>query len=156
LPDQFALFGEQKPEDWQRIMPRDSPRIYPRNTYVAARYIFIGKYSVEIKSMTGTKKMGLFALAWLGAWAVQAQDANTRLQTRALVASCASCHGTDGRTVDGSAIPPLAGSSKADITQQMKAFKEGTRPATVMHQLSKGYTDEQIDRISTYFAAVKR
>jgi len=106
--------------------------------------------------MTRTKKIGLLALAWMGAWAVQAQDANTRLQTRALVASCASCHGTDGRTVEGSAIPSLAGSSKADITQQMKAYKEGTRPATVMHQLSKGYTDEQIDRISTYFAAVKR
>ena len=39
---------------------------------------------------------------------------------------------------------------------QMKAFKEGTRPATVMHQLSKGITDEQIDRIADYFAATKR
>ena len=106
--------------------------------------------------MTQMKKMGLFALLWMSAWAAQAQDANIRLQTRALVASCASCHGTDGRAVEGSSIPFLAGSSKADITMQMKAFKEGTRPATVMHQLSKGYTDEQIDRISTYFAAIKR
>ena len=106
--------------------------------------------------MIQMKKMGLVALVWMSAWAVQAQDANTRLQTRALVASCAGCHGTDGRPVEGSSIPSLAGSSKADITMQMKAFKEGTRPATVMHQLSKGYTDEQIDRISTYFAAVKR
>ena len=106
--------------------------------------------------MTQMKKMGLVALVLISAWAAQAQDANTGLQTRALVASCAGCHGTDGRPVEGSAIPPLAGSSKADITMQMKAFKEGTRPATVMHQLSKGYTDEQIDRISTYFAAVKR
>lgn len=106
--------------------------------------------------MIQMKKIGLFALACMSAWAAQAQDANIRLQTRALAASCASCHGTDGRTVDGSAIPSLAGSSKADITMQMKAFKDGTRPATVMHQLSKGYTDEQIDRIATYFAAVKR
>ena len=106
--------------------------------------------------MTQMRKMGLFALAWMGAWAAQAQDANTKLQIRALVASCAACHGTDGRPVEGSAIPSLAGSSKATITMQMKDFKEGTRPATVMHQLSKGYTDEQIDRISTYFAAVKR
>ena len=106
--------------------------------------------------MIQMKKMGLVVLVWMSAWAAQAQDANTRLQTRALVASCAGCHGTDGRPVEGSAIPPLAGSSKAAITMQMKAFKEGTRPATVMHQLSKGYTDEQIDRISTYFAAVKR
>ena len=106
--------------------------------------------------MIQMKKMGLVGLVWMIAGAVQAQDANSRLQTRALVASCAGCHGTDGRPVEGSAIPPLAGSSKADITMQMKAFKEGTRPATVMHQLSKGYTDEQIDRISTYFAAAKR
>ena len=106
--------------------------------------------------MTQLKKMGLFALAWIGAWTAQAQDANIRLHTRSLVASCASCHGTDGRAVEGSAIPSLAGSSKAEITVQMKAFKEGTRPATVMHQLSKGYTEEQIDRISAYFAAVKR
>ena len=106
--------------------------------------------------MTQMKKVGLFALVWMSAWAAQAQDANIRLQTRALAASCAGCHGTDGRPVEGSAIPSLAGSSKADITMKMKAFKDGTRPATVMHQLSKGYTDEQIDRISTYFAAIKR
>ena len=106
--------------------------------------------------MTQMNKMGLFALAWMCAWTAQAQDANTRLQIRSLVASCAGCHGTDGRAVEGSTIPPLAGSSKAEITLQMKAFKEGTRPATIMHQLSKGYTDEQIDRVATYFAAVKR
>jgi cytochrome c553 len=39
---------------------------------------------------------------------------------------------------------------------QMKAFKEGTRPATVMHQLTKGYTDAQIDSIATYYASLKR
>ena len=44
----------------------------------------------------------------------------------------------------------------ANIILQMKAFKDGTRPATVMHQLSKGITDEQIDRIADYFAATKR
>jgi cytochrome c553 len=38
----------------------------------------------------------------------------------------------------------------------MKAFKSGARPATVMHQLAKGYTDEQIVTIANYFAAVKR
>ena len=106
--------------------------------------------------MMQLKKIGLAALASLCAWGAHAQDANARLQTRALVATCASCHGTDGRAVEGSAVPGLAGSPKATIATQMKAFKDGTRPATIMHQLSRGYTDEQIDRISTYFAAVKR
>lgn len=102
------------------------------------------------------KKLAWLALASIASWAAHAQDASTKLQTRTLVASCASCHGTDGRPVDGSAVPALAGVPKATLIAQMKAFKEGTRPATVMHQLSKGYTDDQIDRISTYFAAVKR
>lgn len=78
------------------------------------------------------------------------------LHMRGLAATCANCHGTDGRTVNGSAIPSLVGMPKNYMVIQMKAFKDGTRPATVMHQLSKGFTDEQIDSIAGYFAAIKR
>jgi len=78
------------------------------------------------------------------------------LHTRGLAATCANCHGTEGRTVEGSAIPSLVGMPKSYMVMQMKAFKEGTRPATVMHQITKGITDEQIDRIADYFAATKR
>jgi cytochrome c553 len=39
---------------------------------------------------------------------------------------------------------------------QMKAFKDGTRPATVMHQLTKGLTDAQIESIASYYASNKR
>jgi cytochrome c553 len=42
------------------------------------------------------------------------------------------------------------------LTEQMKAFKSGARPATVMHQLAKGYSDAQIEQIAAYFAAQKR
>ncbi len=91
-----------------------------------------------------------------GASAAMAQDASTTLHARALAATCANCHGTDGRTVDGSAIPSLIGMPKAYMVMQIKAFKDGSRPATVMHQLSKGFTDQQIDSIANYFAATKR
>jgi cytochrome c553 len=37
----------------------------------------------------------------------------------------------------------------------MKAFKDGSRPATVMHQISKGYTDAQIQSVADYFASLK-
>jgi cytochrome c553 len=37
----------------------------------------------------------------------------------------------------------------------MQAFKAGTRPATVMHQIAKGYSDEQIKAIAAWFAAVR-
>ena len=84
-----------------------------------------------------------------------AQD-SAALHMRALAATCANCHGTDGRTTEGSAIPSLVGMPKSYMVMQMKAFKEGTRPATVMHQISKGITDQQIDSIANYFAATKR
>ena len=77
------------------------------------------------------------------------------LQTRALAATCANCHGTEGAAVAGEAMPRLAGLQKDYIASQMQAFRDGTRPATVMHQIAKGYTTEQIDALATYFAARK-
>jgi cytochrome c553 len=42
------------------------------------------------------------------------------------------------------------------MVQQMQAFKNGTRPATIMHQLSKGLSDAQITSLADYFAALPR
>ena len=87
--------------------------------------------------------------------AALAQDA-AALRQQALAATCANCHGTQGRAVDGAAVPGLAGMPAVYLVEQMKAFKAGTRPATVMHQLAKGYSDAQIDQIAAYFAAQKK
>jgi len=86
----------------------------------------------------------------------QTQDKATQLHNRATAAMCANCHGTDGRTTEGSAIPALVGMPKEYMVLQLKAFKDGSRPATVMHQITKGLTDAQIDTISSYYAATKR
>ena len=74
---------------------------------------------------------------------------------RNLAAGCAICHGTDGRPVTKDVIP-LAGLPKDHIVTQMKAFRDGKRTATVMHQIAKGYTDAQIDQLAAWFAAQKR
>jgi len=84
-----------------------------------------------------------------------AQDAST-LQTRSLAATCANCHGTDGRAIDANAVPGLAGMPAGYFVEQMNAFKSGARAATVMHQLAKGYNAAQIDRLAAYFAAQKK
>ena len=97
----------------------------------------------------------LASLLAVAAAATQAQPAATALHTRALAATCANCHGTEGRAVPGSPMVALAGLPREHIVTQMKAFRDGTRPATVMHQLAKGYSNEQIDSIAAYFAAVK-
>jgi len=87
--------------------------------------------------------------------AAMAQD-SAALRQQALAATCANCHGTQGRAVDGTAVPGLAGIPAVYLVEQMKAFKAGTRQATVMHQLAKGYSDAQIDQIAAYFAAQKK
>jgi cytochrome c553 len=87
--------------------------------------------------------------------AVQAQDAAS-LNVRSLAATCANCHGTNGRAFEGSSVVSLAGMPKDYMVLQMKAFQSGARPATIMHQLAKGFSDAQIDQIATYFAAQKR
>ena len=74
---------------------------------------------------------------------------------RSLAATCANCHGTDGRSATQEVIP-LAGLPRSFLVEQMKAFKEGRRPATIMHQLAKGYTDQQIELIADYLAAQKK
>ena len=93
----------------------------------------------------------IFALAALAAAPLAAQDN----QARNLAASCAICHGTDGRAVTKDVIP-LAGLPTDYIAMQMRAFRDGKRPATVMHQIAKGYTDAQIDAMAAWFATQKR
>jgi len=78
----------------------------------------------------------------------QAGDANAG---RFLAAACANCHGTNGRALEG--MPALAGMPAARLTQTMNEFKSGARSATVMHQIARGYTDEQIRLLAEYFSA---
>jgi cytochrome subunit of sulfide dehydrogenase len=96
------------------------------------------------------------ALATLGAMtallaaAPVAQAQDTQL-ARNLAATCANCHGTNGSALGD--MKPLAGMSADKIVAAIADYKSGAQPATVMHQIAKGYTDEQIRLIAGYMAA---
>ena len=94
----------------------------------------------------------LLALGCSGA--VQAKDAQ-RLRTRALAATCAHCHGTDGRAVEGEAMVRLAGLPAEYTLTQLLAFRTGDRKATIMHQITRGYSEQQLEEVAEYFAAQK-
>lgn len=96
---------------------------------------------------------GAAALCTAFALPAAAQDANL---ARNLAATCANCHGTQGVAVSNASVPGLAGMPASYMVEQMKAFKGGTRPATIMHQLAKGFSDAQIDAVAAYFAAQKK
>ena len=78
-------------------------------------------------------RIAIAAGALTTALSASAQDASATLHLRATAATCANCHGTNGRTVDGSAIPALAGMPKAYMLMQMQAFRDGSRPAIGAH-----------------------
>ena len=71
-----------------------------------------------------------------------------------LAANCANCHGTNGAGSQG--LPGLAGLKKEYIIEQMNNFKSGAREATLMHQISKGYTDEQVAAMAAFFEQQKK
>ena len=75
---------------------------------------------------------------------------------QALAANCAMCHGTHGRTAADSPVASLAGKGRDEIAQAMAQFKSGQKPATVMHQIAKGYTDEEIAALAAHFAGLPR
>jgi cytochrome c553 len=81
--------------------------------------------------------------------AFAADDVNAR----SWGATCTGCHGTNGHSAGG--IPSVAGLDKAYIVNVMQEYKAGKRAATVMHQLAKGYTEQQVELIAEYFSQQK-
>jgi cytochrome c553 len=103
-----------------------------------------------------TLKLMLIALlAAASAMAAMAAAAAPTISAGArLAATCAACHGTNGDT-HGSTLPRLAGQPRQALSASLHAFKTGQRNSTIMTQIAKGYTDEQLDLLAVYFAAQK-
>jgi cytochrome c553 len=94
---------------------------------------------------------------WLaaGALCAAAMGAQAEVsQVRIWAAACATCHGTSGHAQEGN--ESLAGKDKDEMVQKLMDFKSGRKPATLMHQLTAGYSDEQLQQIAAYFAAQKK
>ena len=94
--------------------------------------------------------------ALLGTSLAHAQANPEALRQRTLAATCANCHGTDGRAIADSVVPGLAGQPLPYLADALKAYQRGERQATVMHQIAKGYTEAQLDALAAYFAALPR
>ena len=92
----------------------------------------------------------LLVLACTAATAAHAQDPNL---ARNLAATCANCHGTNGKSVGVNET--LAGKPKDKILRKLQEFRSGEKPATIMKQIASGYSDAQLDMIASYFAAQK-
>jgi len=86
--------------------------------------------------------------------AARADAAPAAAPSRMLAASCSGCHGTHGQ--GGGAMPALAGLPADHLGALLRAFRDGARPSSVMHQLARGYTDEEIAALAAHFAGLPR
>ncbi|CAN5567241.1 hypothetical protein BH10PSE16_BH10PSE16_31460 [soil metagenome] len=91
-------------------------------------------------------------LAFSGGVRGQAESMDA-LQVRSLAATCAACHGTQGMARPGMAS--LAGTSQDALLQKMLDFKTGQEPATLMHQIARGYSDVQLGALAAYFSSAR-
>jgi cytochrome c553 len=61
--------------------------------------------------------------------------------------SCSGCHGG----VDP--LPKLAGRPSAEITAALAEYRAGTRPATLMNRIAKGFTPDESAAIAAWWSA---
>ena len=94
-----------------------------------------------------TRSWPVAAILALAVPAVLSQEA---LLARNLAATCANCHATTGMA--RGEMKSIAG--QPALLEVLVAFKSGARPSTVMQQITKGYTDEQLRLIAGYYGAL--
>jgi cytochrome subunit of sulfide dehydrogenase len=119
--------------------------------------MFYGHYSIDGEAMC--KFVLLLALtASLFAPPAMAQGKTSKPSALPpppphLTGTCANCHGTEGKGIG--AIPALAGKDNQYLREQLNLFKTGQRPASVMNQLAKGYSDEELAFLAEYYSKKK-
>lgn len=64
--------------------------------------------------------------------------------------SCTGCHPANAG-VD-TPMPRLGGRNAAELVEQMQAFRNGQRNATVMGRIAKGFSDAEIQAIAAWYA----
>lgn len=79
-----------------------------------------------------------------------AENINPIAKGQAMAWQCAPCHGTNGQEFEES-MPPIAAMPAEQFTKAMLDFRQGDRPATIMDRVAKGFTDEEIRAMASWF-----
>lgn len=69
-----------------------------------------------------------------------------------LAQSCMACHGTRGTSTQ-QAIPTIGGQTETYLGASMKAYRDGSRPSTIMERIAKAYSTKELKAMAAYFAS---
>lgn len=89
-------------------------------------------------------------LAAMAAATLSAQGAGIR-SAEMLAHTCAGCHGTNGASA-GLSMPTIGGLDRGYLYSVMTDYKTGLRPATIMDRIARGYSEQEISAIASWFA----
>jgi sulfide dehydrogenase cytochrome subunit len=100
-------------------------------------------------------KLSLFAVCLAATTCATAQTAAepSELQVQVWAAACMACHGTNGKA-EG-AGRPLAGQPADTLIKILNFARSGLYTGLIMPQIAKGYSEDELKRIATYFSQIK-
>jgi sulfide dehydrogenase cytochrome subunit len=110
----------------------------------------MAKKSTKLALLAGAAALGLSSVAL----AADAPELMSGASARMLSETCAGCHGTDGASV-GPAIPTIGGMNGEYFVELMQGYKSDEVYGTIMNRIAKGYSDEEIALMGTFFAGQK-
>ena len=96
--------------------------------------------------------MKLVSVGWMAAWLAVVSPAYAASPPPG-AASCSGCHAR--HEAASSEIPGIFGGDPSEMFAALKSFKDGSKPATVMIRLAKGFSDDELQAIAAWLATQK-
>ncbi len=69
--------------------------------------------------------------------------------------ACAQCHAFNGGSDASGAFPRVAGQSALYLSKQLRDYSSGTRSNSLMSQISRALSPQEIDDVAAYYAQEK-
>jgi cytochrome c553 len=85
--------------------------------------------------------------------AVATMTASAADDIEAKVQMCAVCHGQNGTPLDPKTMPIIWGQQVSYLVKQLHDYRSGDRDNPIMTPIAKGLAQEDLRKISAYFAA---
>ena len=86
-----------------------------------------------------------FAIATVNAYAADDIEAKAQM--------CAACHGQNGVPADPRTVPIIWGQQQSYLVKQLRDYRAGDRDNAIMTPIAKSLAQEDLRKISAYFAA---
>jgi cytochrome c553 len=86
-----------------------------------------------------------FAIATVTAYAADDIEAKAQM--------CAACHGQNGVPADPKTVPIIWGQQQSYLVKQLRDYRAGDRDNAIMTPIAKSLAQEDLRKVSAYFAA---